>query len=374
MSRRLYLGRLPTDARSEEVSKLFEGYGRIVDVRVMTGFGFVEFESSKDAEDALQNFNGKPFMGANIVVEFAKETRPRREPQEERGGGGARARRPPGIRLIVSGISRDTSWQDLKDFGRDAGNVSFADIDRDYPGQGILEYLSREDADRAVKELDNKDLRGRPVRVNYDDSVCSSPLDLLFLTFSSAMPTTIVAMTAAMIAATIEIDIEMTAAVIAPGLLPAVVTMKNVDPGLLPPRGIMMIEDLQGTMITDAVAMMTADHLIIMMIVVGMKIEDAMTEDAMTRKTVTMIGLQDPPMAKGGVDGFLFAKGRSSVREERWTAFSQLLSLRILDFTKSLVLSSFTRTVYFSNGWPSLLGSQLVLYGFSSLLRTPRLK
>ncbi|KAJ8507480.1 hypothetical protein ONZ45_g10145 [Pleurotus djamor] len=169
MARRLYLGRLPSDARSDDVQKFFEGYGRIVDCRVMTGFGFVEFENSKDAEDAVHQFNGKPFMGANIVVEFAKESRPRREPYEDRHGA-PRSRRPPGIRIIVSGVSRDTSWQDLKDFGRDAGSVSFADIDRDNPGQGILEYLSREDADRAVKELDNKDLRGRPVRVALDDS------------------------------------------------------------------------------------------------------------------------------------------------------------------------------------------------------------
>jgi RNA recognition motif-containing protein len=58
---------LPQDARSEDVAKFFDGYGRIVDVRVMTGvficnsfagilddssflclgFGFVEFESSR---------------------------------------------------------------------------------------------------------------------------------------------------------------------------------------------------------------------------------------------------------------------------------------------------------------------------------------
>ncbi|KAJ6525500.1 hypothetical protein DFH09DRAFT_173552 [Mycena vulgaris] len=191
MSRRLYLGRLNADARSEDVSKLFEGYGNIIDCRVMTGssnrngppddtlnkpatgFGFVEFENAKDAEDAVTNFNGKPFMGQNIVVEFAKESRPRRDPYEgggERSHGAPRSRRPPGIRLIVSGISRDTSWQDLKDFGREAGSVSFADIDRDFRDQGVLEYLSRDDADRAVKDLDGKDLRGRPVRVALDDS------------------------------------------------------------------------------------------------------------------------------------------------------------------------------------------------------------
>ncbi|KAF8205724.1 hypothetical protein K438DRAFT_1905309 [Mycena galopus ATCC 62051] len=171
MSRRLYLGRLSADARSEDVSKLFEGYGNIIDCRVMTGFGFVEFETSKDAEDAMNQFNGKPFMGQNIVIEFAKESRPRRDPYEgDRSYGAPRSRRPTGIRLIVSGISRDTSWQDLKDFGREAGSVSFADIDRDFRDQGILEYLSRDDADRAVKDLDGKDLRGRPVRVALDDS------------------------------------------------------------------------------------------------------------------------------------------------------------------------------------------------------------
>ncbi|KAI0317465.1 hypothetical protein OF83DRAFT_1121268 [Amylostereum chailletii] len=178
MSRRLYLGKLPPDSRTEDVQKFFDGYGKIVDCRVMTGFGFVEFDSSRDAEDALQQFNGKSFMGSSIVVEFAKESRPRREPYVDDRYGAPRARRPPGIRIIVSGISRDTSWQDLKDFGREAGSVSFADIERDVPGQGILEYLVREDAERAVKELDGKDLRGQPVRVAMGDEVCPPETEL----------------------------------------------------------------------------------------------------------------------------------------------------------------------------------------------------
>ncbi len=32
------------------------------------GFGFVEFESSRDAEDALHQFNGKSFMGAKYAA------------------------------------------------------------------------------------------------------------------------------------------------------------------------------------------------------------------------------------------------------------------------------------------------------------------
>jgi hypothetical protein len=35
----------------------------------------------------------------------------------------------------------------------------------------VLEYLFRDDAERAVRELDGKELRGRPVRVSLDESV-----------------------------------------------------------------------------------------------------------------------------------------------------------------------------------------------------------
>ncbi|KAG9081534.1 hypothetical protein FS749_007596 [Ceratobasidium sp. UAMH 11750] len=167
MSKRLYLGRLPSDTRPEDVQKFFDGYGKIIDCRVMSGFGFVEFESSRDAEEIVNTFNGKTFLGQNIIVEFAKENR-RRDNHEDRGPP-PRSRRPAGFRVIVSGLSRDTSWQDLKDFAREAGSVSFADVDRDAPNQGIIEYVSQSDAENAVRILDGRDLRGAPVRVSSDD-------------------------------------------------------------------------------------------------------------------------------------------------------------------------------------------------------------
>ena len=68
-------------------------------------------------------------------------------------------------------------------------------------------------------------------------------------------------------------------------------TMTNVDPGLHPPGGRLMIEGLQGTMITDAGAMMTAEGLIIIMNDAGTILIDAgTTEDATRRMTDTTIG------------------------------------------------------------------------------------
>ncbi|KAG8745608.1 hypothetical protein FRC10_007499 [Ceratobasidium sp. 414] len=158
MSKRLYLG---------HVQKFFDGYGKIIDCRVMSGFGFVEFENNRDAEEIVNTFNGKTFLGQNIIVEFAKENR-RRDNFDDRAPP-PRTRRPAGFRVIVSGLSRDTSWQDLKDFAREAGSVSFADVDRDAPNQGIIEYVSQSDAENAVRLLDGRDLRGAPVRVAADD-------------------------------------------------------------------------------------------------------------------------------------------------------------------------------------------------------------
>ncbi|KAB5596233.1 RNA recognition motif 2 in serine/arginine-rich splicing factor 1 (SRSF1)-like protein [Ceratobasidium theobromae] len=163
---------LPSDTRPEDVQKFFDGYGKIVDCRVMSGFGFVEFENSRDAEDIVTNFNGKAFLGQNIIVEFAKENR-RRDNYDDRGPP-LRSRRPAGFRVLVTGLSRDTSWQDLKDFAREAGSVSFADVDRDSPNTGIIEYVSQSDAENAVRTLDGRDLRGAPVRVATDERENSS--------------------------------------------------------------------------------------------------------------------------------------------------------------------------------------------------------
>ncbi|KAL5532877.1 hypothetical protein ACEPAF_4651 [Sanghuangporus sanghuang] len=168
MARRLYLGKIPSDTRTEDVEKYFDGFGHLVDVRVMSGFGFVEFESTRDADDALRALQGKPFLGKDIIIEFAKENRGNRRPDYEERSFAPR-RRPAGIRVLVDNVGKETSWQDLKDFGREAGSVSFADIDRYVPGRGILEYLTRDDADRAVEKLDGHDLRGQPVRVTLDE-------------------------------------------------------------------------------------------------------------------------------------------------------------------------------------------------------------
>ena len=46
---------------------LFKNYGRIREVTLKNGFGFVEFNEAKDAEDAVYDFDGKDFFGERHV-------------------------------------------------------------------------------------------------------------------------------------------------------------------------------------------------------------------------------------------------------------------------------------------------------------------
>jgi len=42
--RRLYVGRVPPDAIKRDLEDHFAGHGRLVDIRLMNGFAFVEYD------------------------------------------------------------------------------------------------------------------------------------------------------------------------------------------------------------------------------------------------------------------------------------------------------------------------------------------
>eukprot|EP00667_Euglena_gracilis_P026068 EG_transcript_31056 len=80
--------------------------------------------------------------------------------------------REVGRRLYVGNLSYKTTWQDLKDHMKKAGDVLHADIllDRtDRPsGGGIVEFATAQDAARAVRSLQDTVLDGRPIFLRED--------------------------------------------------------------------------------------------------------------------------------------------------------------------------------------------------------------
>ncbi|KAF2803328.1 uncharacterized protein BDZ99DRAFT_367231, partial [Mytilinidion resinicola] len=52
-STRLYIGNLPRDVTKHDVERHFLELGEIVEIRLMNGFGFIQYKDSMDARDAV---------------------------------------------------------------------------------------------------------------------------------------------------------------------------------------------------------------------------------------------------------------------------------------------------------------------------------
>ncbi|KAK3175799.1 hypothetical protein K4F52_009980 [Lecanicillium sp. MT-2017a] len=137
---RLYLGNLPRNATKADIEAHFatHGTGEITEVKLMNGFGFIEYKDPMDARDVVPAFHGSDFMGERLTVQFARGTRPRDPPGGGGGGYGHRQERAPPRprrtihRMQITGLPNETSWQDLKDFARQSGlDVVYSETTRD---------------------------------------------------------------------------------------------------------------------------------------------------------------------------------------------------------------------------------------------------
>eukprot|EP00249_Psilotum_nudum_P013389 c24304_g2_i1 orf=280-1215(+) len=172
-SRAIYVGNLPGDVREREIEDLFYKYGPIVDIDLKLpprppGYCFIEFEDSRDAEDAIRGRDGYNFDGHRLRVELAHGGRGRpasldRYSSYSSGGGSGRSggvSRRSEYRVIVTGLPSSASWQDLKDHMRRAGDVCFAQVFRDGGGtMGIVDYTNYDDMKYAIRKLDDSEFR-----------------------------------------------------------------------------------------------------------------------------------------------------------------------------------------------------------------------
>ena len=71
---KLYVGNLNYSVEMNELSELFGGYGPVKDVKIIEGrgFGFVEMESSEDANKVKDELNNTEFKGRNLKINFAR--------------------------------------------------------------------------------------------------------------------------------------------------------------------------------------------------------------------------------------------------------------------------------------------------------------
>jgi RNA recognition motif-containing protein len=91
----IFVGNLSFNTGEDELRQLFEQYGQVDRVSIMTdrdtgrsrGFGFVEMANAEDGEKAIAGLNGSQLGGRTLNV---NEARPKTE--RAGGGGGGRGR------------------------------------------------------------------------------------------------------------------------------------------------------------------------------------------------------------------------------------------------------------------------------------------
>ena len=87
--KKIFVGNLSFGATEDAVRSMFEAYGTVESVNLITdrdtgqarGFGFVEMSVNAEADRAIAELNGRELDGRALNVNEAR-------PKEDRGGGG----------------------------------------------------------------------------------------------------------------------------------------------------------------------------------------------------------------------------------------------------------------------------------------------
>ena len=158
------------------------------------GYGIVEFTSPKAAQEACRLLNDTEFEGRSIYVRedripigigIGADERDQRWDQDQHQHRD-QSRNPSGnnnnntntnnsaCSVYVGNLSYKTTWQDLKDHMRQAGNVDNANIlsspgpDGRSKGCGVVVFQHPKDAMRAIKTLQDSVLDGRELFIRED--------------------------------------------------------------------------------------------------------------------------------------------------------------------------------------------------------------
>ena len=89
----IYVGNLSPQTTDDDLRQAFAAYGQVDSAAVIKekftgesrGFGFVEMPSKNEAQNAIDELDGKDLMGRTLTVNEAR-------PKADRGGGGGGGR------------------------------------------------------------------------------------------------------------------------------------------------------------------------------------------------------------------------------------------------------------------------------------------
>lgn len=167
--KKVYVGGLSHTTSELALQHLFEKFGNLENVWIVTdkisgksrGFGFVSFLEESAAQTSVAQLNGTQLDGRTLKVSIANERRSER-PSEDSVSSDAK--------VFVRGLSWNLSEEDLAvEFGG-FGTVTLTKIVCDpnthrSRGFGFVGFESKEVAEKAVAEMNGKEIQGRRITV-----------------------------------------------------------------------------------------------------------------------------------------------------------------------------------------------------------------
>jgi RNA recognition motif-containing protein len=164
-TKKIYMGNIPFTATKEEIKAVFEVYGEVIEVfipqnpdtGVGRGFAFVTMKDT-DSEKAIEGVNGMEFGGRTLVV------------NEPLPPGKKSNRKESRTKLYIGNLSFYTVAETLQDIFGEFGEVLDCYLPEDAATGGSRGFgfvtMGRDDALRAIAELDGCEVDGRVIRVN----------------------------------------------------------------------------------------------------------------------------------------------------------------------------------------------------------------
>jgi RNA recognition motif-containing protein len=168
-AKKLYVGNLPFEISREELSELFQDYGELYEIYMPMkpnssegrGFAFVTIKS-EEAERAIEDKNGIDYYGRRLVVSepLAPGEKRERKPRESRS---------QNVKMYVGNLSFYTLPETLVEVFGEFGEVYDCYLPEDRVTGGSRGFgfvtMAKEDAERAMEELNGCEVDGRTISV-----------------------------------------------------------------------------------------------------------------------------------------------------------------------------------------------------------------
>ena len=167
---RLFVGGLPRDVGTEELSALFKSHGDMTDCIVLTddagqnrGFGFVTYASKPMADAAIQALNGHRINGRRIGVRDADD--------DKKGDKKGRGRKEPaGLKLYIGNLPFSAKAEQLQEMVSAHATVNEVALASGPGGKskgfGFVFIAEKDKGEAVVKALNGQEVDGRKIKVD----------------------------------------------------------------------------------------------------------------------------------------------------------------------------------------------------------------